>query len=70
MLKIVRSVDFTPLPDRQQLNKCNFGLKYFGEEGLAIQGDYSHQLSKNFVKPWVQCHKDKLDGLQGAFVLL
>lgn len=65
MLKIERSVDFTSFPDRQQINKGKFCLK-------SIQGDCmaSHQLSKNFVKMCVHCHKNKIDELQGAFVLL
>lgn len=65
MLKIERSVDFTSFPDRQQMNKGKCGLK-------SIQGDCmaSHQLSKNFVKIWVHCHKNKIDELQGTFVVL
>lgn len=44
---------------------------FFGEGDLAIQGDcLVSQLGKNSMKFWVQHHKDKLDGLQGAFVLL
>lgn len=69
IVKNCKCVDFTSSPDRQQLNKGNFSLMSFGEgtQGACMT---SHQLSKNFVKFWVHCHKDKFDGLQGVFVLL
>lgn len=71
MFEIVRSVGFTFSPDRQQHKKGNFGLQFFWEEDLDIQGDFLvSQLGKNSIKFWVWYHRDKLDGLQSVFVLL